>query len=158
MSVMRWPIRRLAVPSIGTRHILGTVALVAGILTIASCGGGDTSALQTEVAGLQTKVGENSVFDATTTAGPDRIVGTEYECRAGNTPNSAEVWGDVCKAFGTALPGVPDGSIAVITAGTPTTIVNRRQVLTVRTSLGRTYTVAVALTQTVKLGDPWPPP
>ena len=159
MSVMRWPIRRFSVPSIGTRRILGTVALVAGILTIASCGDGGTSTLQTQVATLQTRVAQDSLFQATAAAAPDRVVGIEFVCMEGAaTGTQTERWGQLCTSAGTPFPLYPDESIAILGAPINGTLYNRRQVLTVRTSSGSTYTIAVALTQQVKLGDPWPPP
>jgi hypothetical protein len=83
----------------------------------------------------------------------DQVVGVEVRCEFGTAELHSERWGDFCNPAGMRWAGV-DGSYAIVGA---TEWYNRRQVLTIRTSLGTSYTVAVQLISHVSLGDAWPP-
>jgi hypothetical protein len=84
---------------------------------------------------------------------PDRVVGIEWRCTVYSTDRTVEVRG----AAGCEEHEGGTSDIYKLPAPSTSTLVNRRQELTVRTSMGTTYTVAVAMSQTVKLGDEWPP-
>ena len=81
---------------------------------------------------------------ARTTVKPDYVVGIELECNIffGSDHATVAASGDACLGKGTVQF---------------TTAINQRQVLTIRTSEGRTYTVSVAADQSIKLGQTWPP-
>ena len=90
---------------------------------------------------------------------PDRVVGIEAKCDIQPVGARWEAWGYYCNHFGTTYPGFSDESVASYSPNGKETVdvFNRRQVLTIRTTQGTAYTIAIPISQKVTVGDPWPP-
>jgi len=116
------------------RFWIPSLALAA--LALAACGGdnGDTSALRTQVASLQTQVAQ---------AGPDRVVGIERHCQTGSGDNLHPMAVGLCDAVWDQVSKTnpPLGYLEII----------------VRTAQGPTYRIQMPATTKVAIGDVWPP-
>lgn len=141
-------------------HRFWIPALVLGALAIAACGGsnGKTSALETQVAALQTAMAAPTAtpLPAATPAPTPRdvVVGIIYNCSASREgqldvqPSSPQGGKYICEAA--ARDGGRSGIASI-------TVFDIRLTLTVRTAAGSVYSVVIAGPSTISIGDPWPP-
>jgi hypothetical protein len=90
---------------------------------------------------------------ATPLVAPDRVVGVELRCTHYSTDRTVELRG----AAGCEEQEGGTSDIYKYPAPSASSLLNRRQELTVRTSMGTSYTVAVSLITKFAIGDEWPP-